>query len=167
MAVFSCYPFEMVWREVSNIAVEKYYSVFASSKDCCLHPRDVASLHTWEGKKTRFPASVSLADTHSNVNPVLVKGPSAAPSESQNRSPFWSPFYLCYLSHSLTSLSMVYGCSPLVTMRSLESWLYLQKATAAVIQAVWEGKDWCCLKCIRAYCWQQTSQVEGKIDKTS
>lgn len=42
-----------------------------------------------KGESQGPPASGSAADTHSNVNTVLVKGLSAAPSESQSRSPFY------------------------------------------------------------------------------
>lgn len=49
------------------------------------------------------PAPVCAGDTHSNGEIVFVKGPSAAPSESQRRS----SFYLCYLS--ITFLNLCIG----------------------------------------------------------
>lgn len=65
-----------------------------------------------EGGKTGSPASGSAADTHSNVNTVLVKGPSAAPSESQSRS----PFYLCYLSVTFLNLRISGLCLAAVNL---------------------------------------------------
>ena len=127
---------------MSSIAVEEYYSAFVSSKDSCFYPgeKGVTNLHAREGGNSGSPASGSAADTHSNVNTVLVKGPSVPPSESQSRSPFYLALSVILASHSLTSVSVVSGCSQLVTQESLVGCLYLQKAAAVVIQVDWEGK---------------------------
>lgn len=79
------------------------------------------------------PASGCAGDTHSDGETVFVKGPSAAPSESQRRS----PLCLCYLSIIFLNLCVVVLLSPEVT----HCGLHLQKAIAVVIQVDCEGKD--------------------------
>lgn len=69
----------------------------------------------------RSPESGCAGDTCSNGDTVFVKGPSAAPSEPQRRS----PFYLCYLSITFPNLCVSGLCltvvhlSPEVTHFSL------------------------------------------------
>lgn len=158
MAVFSCYLFEMVWREVSSIAVEQYYSTFVSSKGCSPSRRERCyQLLCTRRVKEVSPASDSAADTHSNVNTALVKGLSAAPSVNLKAGhPFIS---ICYLSVTfLTSVSVVSDWSQLATQKSQTGWLYLHNASAVSIPVGWKGKSWCCLKYISTCCWLQTSQ---------
>lgn len=85
------------------------------------------------------PASGCAGDTHSDGDTVFVKGPSAAPPESQRRSPFCP----CYLSISFLNLC-VGGLCLMVVLLSPEVThcrLHLQKAFAVVIQVDCEGKD--------------------------
>lgn len=68
----------------------------------------------WGGGKIGSPASGCAGDTYSNGDTVFVKGLSAAPADSQSRS----PFYLCYCSITFLNLCVsgsVFDCSPLVT----------------------------------------------------
>lgn len=73
MAVFSCYLFEIIWREVSSIAVEEYYDAFVSSKNCfshCFFIHEKKVLAASLPDKGRLESG-SDTDTHNSVNTVL------------------------------------------------------------------------------------------------